>query len=83
MSALGRLHLIVGDLGGAEDSFNKAGLCMQEMGVKDRKLEVRTLIDRGLLCIANKNYNEALNFFQEAKSIEPNKTMVSFYSSKK
>lgn len=76
LSALGRLHLIVGDIVGAETSFNKASSYTQEKGMKDRKLEVRSLIDRGLLCIANKNYNEALNFFQEAKSIEPNKTMI-------
>ncbi|XP_044744408.1 trafficking protein particle complex subunit 12 [Coccinella septempunctata] len=76
LSALGRLHLIIGDIAGAEDSFNKASLCAQEMQFKDKKLEVRSLIDSGLLCIANKNYNEALNFFQEAKSLEPNKTMI-------
>ncbi|XP_074037480.1 trafficking protein particle complex subunit 12 isoform X2 [Leptinotarsa decemlineata] len=69
LSALGRLHLQLGDVTGAEACFNEAS------EIKGTPPGVRGLVDRGLLSIAQSAFDEAYVFFQQASSLEPTNIM--------
>lgn len=73
LSALGRLHLQLGDILGAETCFIEAS------DVKGYPLGVRELVDKGLLAIAQNEFQEAYTHFQEANVLEPSNIMVSQY----
>ncbi|XP_066250459.1 trafficking protein particle complex subunit 12-like [Euwallacea similis] len=68
LSALGRLNLQTGNIGGAEVCFNEAYLYGSS--------GVRELVDRGLLAIAQKNYEEACTCFQRASALDPSNIMI-------
>lgn len=70
MSALGRLHLQLGDISGAEGCFNEA------CEAKGQQLGVRELVDKGLLAIAQNEFQESYVYFQEASHLEPSNIMV-------
>lgn len=70
LSALGRLHLQVGDISSAELCFNEA------RALKGETPDLRELVDRGLLAVAQNNFNEAFYFFEEASALEPNNLMI-------
>ncbi|KAK9873398.1 hypothetical protein WA026_022460 [Henosepilachna vigintioctopunctata] len=70
LSALGRLHLQVGNIAGAESCFNEVRV------IRGGKLDIRELVDRGLLSVAQSNFDEAYSNFQEASCLEPNNLMI-------
>lgn len=71
LSALGRLHLQLGDISGAEVCFNEAS------EVRGTPPDLRELVDRGLLAMAQSQFSEAYTFFQQASHLEPSNVMVS------
>lgn len=73
LSALGRLHLQLGDISGAEGCFNEA--CQS----KGHPLGVRELVDKGLLAIAQNEFQEGYTHFQEANVLEPSNIMVCLF----
>ncbi|KAF2883543.1 hypothetical protein ILUMI_22607 [Ignelater luminosus] len=70
LSALGRLHLQLGDVAGAEVCFNEA----RELQGGDPS--VRELVDRGLIAIAQNNFGDAYTSFQQASVLEPTNVMI-------
>ncbi|XP_050312363.1 trafficking protein particle complex subunit 12-like isoform X2 [Anthonomus grandis grandis] len=68
LSALGRLHLQLGNIPGAEICFNEAS----QIGPTG----VRELVDKGLLAIAQNNFDEAYVAFQQASNLEPSNIMI-------
>lgn len=68
LSALGRLHLQLGNISGAEVCFNEAA----QLGPTG----VREMVDRGLLAIAQQNFDEAYLYFQQASNLEPSNIMI-------
>ncbi|CAH1994505.1 unnamed protein product [Acanthoscelides obtectus] len=70
LSALGRLHLQLGDISGAEVCFNEAGES------KAGPPGVRELVDKGLLAIAQSAFDEAYVAFQQASQLEPSNIMI-------
>lgn len=58
-------------MAGAEICFNEA----HEMKAGD--VNVRELVDRGLIAIAQNNFGDAYTCFQQASTLEPSNIMVS------
>ena len=71
LSALGRLHLQLGDVAGAEVCFNEAS------EIRGGPPDLRELVDRGLIAMVQNSYNEAYGYFQQASMLEPSNVMVS------
>ncbi|KAF5275093.1 hypothetical protein FQA39_LY07030 [Lamprigera yunnana] len=69
LSAMGRLHLQIGDVAGAEVCFNEAREIGGDAGV-------RALVDRGLIAIAQNNFRDAYTCFQQASTLEPTNVMI-------
>lgn len=84
LSALGRLHLQLGDVIGAEQYFNYASSVRQQCAVgADGKgalvgtaPDLRESIDRGLLAVSQNAFAEALESFQRAADLDPANIMV-------
>lgn len=84
LSALGRLHLQLGDVVGAEQYFSYASNArLQCAAGTDGKSalstsapDLRELIDRGLLAVSQNAFSEGLEFFQKAADIDPANIMV-------
>lgn len=84
LSALGRLHLQLGDVVGAEQYFLSAGnLHKQSTAAIDGKSalssntpDLREFIDRGLLAVSQNAFHEALESFQKAADMDPANIMV-------
>lgn len=70
MSALGRLHLQLGDVAGAEVCFSEA---REHRGGPP---DVRELVDRGLIAVAQNSFDDAYVCFQQASALEPTNVMV-------
>ncbi|CAH1107199.1 unnamed protein product [Psylliodes chrysocephalus] len=70
LSALGRLHLQMGNISGAEVCFKEASEMI------DGPPAVRELVDRGLLSIAQSAFDEAYISFQQASHLEPSNVMI-------
>ncbi|ERL92356.1 trafficking protein particle complex subunit 12 [Dendroctonus ponderosae] len=68
LSALGRLHLQLGNISGAETCFNEAA----QLGPSG----VRDIVDKGLLAIAQNNFDNAYVAFQQASNLEPSNIMI-------
>ncbi|XP_066154669.1 trafficking protein particle complex subunit 12 [Euwallacea fornicatus] len=68
LSALGRLHLQLGNITGAETCFSEA--------VLHGPAGVRDIVDKGLLSIAQNNFDDAYVAFQQASNLEPSNIMV-------
>ncbi|KAG5675321.1 hypothetical protein PVAND_005232 [Polypedilum vanderplanki] len=65
----GRTYLQSGDILNAEKTFS-----LQEANTPERKLTV--LVNKGLLAVAQNDYNEAFKTFQNAREIDKNNIMV-------
>lgn len=72
LSALGRLHLQLGDVAGAEVCFNEA------KEIRGGPPDVREFVDKGLIAVAQNAFNDAFSYFQQASLLEPSNVMVSF-----
>lgn len=70
LSALGRLHLQLGDIAGAEVCFNEA------RELREGPPGIRELVDKGLLAVAQNCFDEAYTAFQQASTLEPSNIMV-------
>ncbi|CAG9864286.1 unnamed protein product [Phyllotreta striolata] len=70
LSALGRLHLQMGNISGAEVCFKEA----EE--AKTSSTGVRELVDRGLLSIAQSAFDDGYVYFQRASHLEPTNVMI-------
>lgn len=70
LSALGRLHLQLGDVAGAEVCFTEA------RELRNGPPDVRELVDKGLIAVAQNSFNDAYEYFQQASAIEPSNVMV-------
>ncbi|KAF7988035.1 hypothetical protein HCN44_007529 [Aphidius gifuensis] len=68
-SAIGRVHLFLGDVLSAEKKFTFKN-------DKHDTLNVRELIDRGLMAVAQNAFQEAFNCFKAASIIEPTNIML-------
>ncbi|XP_034230390.1 trafficking protein particle complex subunit 12 [Thrips palmi] len=84
LSALGRLHLQLGDVVGAEEYFKLASnlrvQCAAGLDGKNALTstapDLREFIDRGLLAVSQNAFHEALESFQKAADIDPANIMV-------
>jgi tetratricopeptide (TPR) repeat protein len=72
-SALGRVFLQLGDVTNAKKCFEKCrGLKRSETGtLGSSKPDLRELIDRGLLAVANNNFADAYELFHKASLLNP------------
>lgn len=70
MSALGRLHLQLGDVAGAEVCFSEA------RDYRGGPPDVRELVDKGLIAVAQNAFDDAYASFQQASLLEPSNVMV-------
>uniref|UniRef100_A0A1S4H6V5 Uncharacterized protein n=1 Tax=Anopheles gambiae TaxID=7165 RepID=A0A1S4H6V5_ANOGA len=71
LSAWGRMRLQCGDMAGAEKKFAEARRLKEE-----KASEVPDLIDRGLLAVAQNDFQSAFELFQKASAAAPSNTML-------
>uniref|UniRef100_A0A182IW73 Uncharacterized protein n=1 Tax=Anopheles atroparvus TaxID=41427 RepID=A0A182IW73_ANOAO len=71
LSAWGRIRLQCGDILGAEKKFADARRLKE-----DKDSEVPDLIDRGLLAVAQNDFQNAFDLFQKASTAAPSNTML-------
>ncbi|XP_043470918.1 trafficking protein particle complex subunit 12 [Leptopilina heterotoma] len=69
-SAIGRVHLILGDVSAAEKQF----LITRDTPPSSKN--IRELVDRGLMAVAQNAFQEALNCFQSASALDPSNVML-------
>ena len=70
MSAMGRVHLSLGDVFTAEKKFSVA----RENSMNSKVFS--ELVDRGLMAVAQNAFQEALNCFQTASTLDPLNVML-------
>lgn len=70
LSALGRLHLQIGDIAGAELCFAEA------KGHRSDGPNSREHVDNGLVAVAQNAFSEAYTCFHQANLLEPTNVMV-------
>uniref|UniRef100_A0A0A9XAH5 Trafficking protein particle complex subunit 12 n=3 Tax=Lygus hesperus TaxID=30085 RepID=A0A0A9XAH5_LYGHE len=77
-SALGRVFLQLGDVGNAEICFNMAKkLKRGQTGTLNSNVaDIRELIDKGLVSVAQNYYQDAYEYFHKASLLEPSNVMV-------
>ncbi|XP_022243568.1 trafficking protein particle complex subunit 12-like isoform X2 [Limulus polyphemus] len=73
--AMGRIHLQMGDIKGAQEYFNKATSLKVEAGSKI-EAEVEELTNRALLAVATNNYSDACNHYKQALDMQPNNPVL-------
>ncbi|KAJ8870181.1 hypothetical protein PR048_029195 [Dryococelus australis] len=76
-SALGRIYLQLGDLAGAEKNGGMARDLRQQ--VRDSlpsSPDLRDLIDKGLMAVADNNFQEGYEYFQKALELDPANIML-------
>jgi len=67
-SAIGRVHLFLGDVSAAEKYLIRDN--------KGEKASIRELVDSGLMAVAQNAFQEAYNFFQSASALDPSNVML-------
>ncbi|XP_055631276.1 trafficking protein particle complex subunit 12 [Toxorhynchites rutilus septentrionalis] len=72
LSAWGRIRLQCGDIYGAEKKFSEAKRLRDDQTTPD----LRELVDRGLLAVAQNDFQSALSLFQKATALDGNNTML-------
>ncbi|XP_058829269.1 trafficking protein particle complex subunit 12 [Topomyia yanbarensis] len=72
LSAWGRIRLQCGDIYGAEKKFSETKRFREDQANPD----LRELIDRGLLAVAQNDFQSALGLFQKASALDGSNTMV-------
>lgn len=76
LSALGRLHLQLGDVAGAEACFSEA------IEIRGGAPDVREYVDKGLIAVAQNSFSDAYICFKQASLLEPSNVMVIFICKK-
>ncbi|XP_037908768.1 trafficking protein particle complex subunit 12 [Hermetia illucens] len=71
-SAWGRIYLQIGDVFGAEHKFAEARRLKDMNATPD----LRDLVDKGLIAVAQNDFFEAHNNFQKALNVDPTNTML-------
>jgi Flp pilus assembly protein TadD len=74
-SALGRVYLQIGDVQLAQHAFNSAADLRDVSITVDA---VASLTDAGLVAIAQNAFTEALGYFQQALTLQPDNPVVKF-----
>ncbi|XP_001664113.2 trafficking protein particle complex subunit 12 [Aedes aegypti] len=74
LSAWGRIRLQCGDIYGAEKKFSEAKRLRD--GDQTPQPDLRDLVDRGLLAVAQNDFQSAFELFQKASALDPNNTML-------
>ena len=72
-SALGRVYLQLGDVVRAQQSFNSAA------DLRDKSLTknvILSLVDAGLVAVAQNSFSEAYGYYKQALAMEPNNPLV-------
>lgn len=72
-SAWGRIYLQCGDVFGAERKFSEARRIRE---TNTTQTDSRDFIDKGLIAVAQNDFNEAFGFFQKAHDTDPTNTLV-------
>lgn len=67
-SAIGRVHLFLGDVTAAEKFLVRVN--------KEEKASIRELVDSGLMAVAQNAFQEAYNRFQSASAMDPSNVML-------
>ncbi|EZA48337.1 Tetratricopeptide repeat protein [Ooceraea biroi] len=67
-SAIGRVHLFLGDVSAAEKYLVRDS--------KEENASVRELVDSGLMAVAQNAFQEAYNCFQSASAMDPSNLML-------
>ncbi|XP_024889314.1 trafficking protein particle complex subunit 12 [Temnothorax curvispinosus] len=68
-SAIGRVHLFLGDVTAAEKYLVRANK-------EEKATNVRELVDSGLMAVAQNAFQEAYNCFQSASTMDPSNVML-------
>ncbi|XP_011176159.1 trafficking protein particle complex subunit 12 [Solenopsis invicta] len=71
-SAIGRVHLFLGDVTAAEKYLVRLLYLHKE----DKPTSVRQLVDAGLMAVAENAFQEAYNCFQYASTMDPSNVML-------
>lgn len=74
LSAWGRIRLQCGDIYGAEKKFSEAKRL--KGGDQANQGDVRDLVDRGLLAVAQNDFQSAFGLFQKASEVDASNTML-------
>ncbi|XP_029158139.1 trafficking protein particle complex subunit 12 [Nylanderia fulva] len=69
-SAIGRVHLFLGDVSAAEKFL------VREENKEEKTTSVRELVDSGLMAVAQNAFQEAYNYFQSASALDPSNVML-------
>jgi tetratricopeptide (TPR) repeat protein len=68
-SAIGRVHLFLGDVSAAEKFFVRSNK-------EEKTTSIRELVDSGLMAVAQNAFQEAYNYFQSASAMDPSNVML-------
>jgi len=68
-SAIGRVHLFLGDVSAAEKFLVRSNK-------EEKTTSVRELVDSGLMAVAQNAFQEAYNYFQSASAMDPSNVML-------
>lgn len=74
LSCWGRIRLQCGDIYGAEKKFSEAKRLKEDAAAQDADL--RELVDRGLLAVAQNDFQSAFDLFQKAAALDASSTML-------
>jgi len=74
-STIGRVYLQLGDVQRAQQAFNSAAKLRNSSLPKDI---VASLVDAGLVAVAQNAFAEAHNYYQQALRLEPNNPLVRY-----
>lgn len=69
-SAIGRVHLFLGDVSAAEKFL------VHGENKEEKTTSVRELVDSGLMAVAQNAFQEAYNYFQLASTLDPSNVML-------
>ncbi|XP_011499813.1 PREDICTED: trafficking protein particle complex subunit 12 [Ceratosolen solmsi marchali] len=68
-SAIGRLYLSLGDVTAAEKQFTM-------LDRDNKKNDIKELVNKGLMAVAQNTFQEALNYFKAALEFDPSNVML-------